>query len=215
NGPPNRDLDRTGPSETGSLLAVSARSDHHQICYPLPLVQQTTQITRRRRNESMAAASILFFLPKPPPLHLHRHQHLQRLVGLRLPGRSRRRQWRRFDSYPVRATKNGDGADPPDRLLAAVCYLYPFLDGVRYGRFVLTQFPAFQAIVLDVLLIFPDLLERSFNPTEGIGLDLLQSLDSTVFLFLLLSLIYGSSACLLGQVPRLPIVAEAAERQVM
>ncbi|CAL9168539.1 unnamed protein product [Musa hybrid cultivar] len=214
----------------------------------------------------MAAASVLFFLPKPPPLHLHhhhRHQHLQQLVGLRLPGPSRRRQWRRFDSYPVRATKNGDAADPPDRLLAAVCYLYPFLDGVHYGRFVVAQFPAFQvllqplvpairlfrsspftpfllfltlyfavvrnpsrfsryvrfnimqAIVLDVLLIFPDLLERSFNPSEGIGLDVLQSLDSTVFLFLLLSLIYGSSACLLGQVPRLPIVAEAAERQVM
>lgn len=71
-----------------------------------------------------------------------------------------------------------------------------------------------QAIVLDVLLIFPDLLERSFNPTEGIGLDLIQSLDSTVFLFLLVSLIYGSGSCLLGQVPRLPIVAEAAERQI-
>ncbi|EEF39597.1 conserved hypothetical protein [Ricinus communis] len=28
-------------------------------------------------------------------------------------------------------------------------------------------------------------------------------------------LIYGSSSCLLGQVPRLPIVAEAADRQVV
>ncbi|BBH02192.1 Protein TIC 20-v, chloroplastic [Prunus dulcis] len=54
-------------------------------------------------------------------------------------------------------------------------------------------------IVLDVLLIFPDLVERSFNPKDGLGLDALMSLDSTVFLFLL--------------VPRLPIVAEAAERQ--
>ncbi|KAF5196417.1 Tic 20-v protein [Thalictrum thalictroides] len=68
-----------------------------------------------------------------------------------------------------------------------------------------------QAIVLDVLLIFPDLLERSFNPKEGVGLDLLMSLDSTVFLFLLVSLIYGSTSCFLGQIPRLPIVAEAAE----
>lgn len=71
-----------------------------------------------------------------------------------------------------------------------------------------------QVIVLDVLLIFPDLLERSFNPRDGVGLDLLMSLDSTVFLFLLVSLVYGSASCLLGQVPRLPIVAEAAERQV-
>lgn len=72
-----------------------------------------------------------------------------------------------------------------------------------------------QAIVLDVLLIFPDLLERSFNPRGGVGLDLMMSLDSTVFLFLLVCLIYGSSCCLVGQVPRLPIVAEAAERQVL
>ncbi|KAI3879817.1 hypothetical protein MKX03_000436 [Papaver bracteatum] len=157
---------------------------------------------------------------------------------------------------------NGDdSADLPDRLISAICYFYPFFDGVQYGKYVITQFtpiqvllqPLFpairvfksfpfngflvfltlyfivvrnpnfsryvrfntmQAIVLDVLLIFPDLLERSFNPTEGIGLDLIQSLDSTVFLFLLVSLIYGSGSCLLGQVPRLPIVAEAAERQI-
>lgn len=72
-----------------------------------------------------------------------------------------------------------------------------------------------QAIALDVLLIFPDLLERTFNPSDGVGLDLMMSLDSTVFLFLLMCLIYGSSSCLLGQVPRLPIVADAADRQVL
>ncbi|XP_075493997.1 protein TIC 20-v, chloroplastic-like [Primulina tabacum] len=72
-----------------------------------------------------------------------------------------------------------------------------------------------QAIVLDVLLIFLDLLERSFSPREGVGLDLVMSLDSTVFLFLFVCLIYGSSSCLLGQLPRLPLVAEAADRQVM
>ncbi|XP_021771388.1 protein TIC 20-v, chloroplastic [Chenopodium quinoa] len=77
------------------------------------------------------------------------------------------------------------------------------------------RFNTMQAIVLDILLIFPDLLERSFNPKDGIGLDLMMSLDSTVFLFLLVSLIYGSYSCALGQVPRLPIVAEAAERQVL
>ncbi|KAK3010047.1 hypothetical protein RJ639_012816 [Escallonia herrerae] len=83
----------------------------------------------------------------------------------------------------------------------------------NFSRYV--RFNTMQAIVLDVLLIFPDLLERGFNPRDGLGLDLLMSLDSTVFLFLLVSLIYGSSSCLLGQVPRLPIVAEAADRQVL
>ncbi|XP_064978491.1 protein TIC 20-v, chloroplastic-like [Musa acuminata AAA Group] len=207
----------------------------------------------------MASSPLLFLSPKPSPLLLHHHRrHLNRL-----PGISSRCRRRFLDSFVARATKNGEPADPPDRILAAACYLYPFLDGVHYGRFVLTQFPALQlvlqpfvpaihlfrsspltpsllfftlyfavvrnpskfglfvrfntmqAIVLDVLLIFPDLLERTFNPNGGIGLELLQSLDSTVFLFLLASFVYGSTACLLGQVPRLPLVAEAAERRVM
>ncbi|XP_062015574.1 protein TIC 20-v, chloroplastic [Rosa rugosa] len=158
-------------------------------------------------------------------------------------------------------SKGDDSVDVPDRLIAAVCYFYPFFDGIQYGKYVITQFTAIQAlinplvpairvfksfpfngflvfltlyfgvvrnqnfsryvrfntmqvIVLDVLLIFPDLLERSFNPRDGLGLDVLMSLDSTVFLFLLVCLIYASSSCLLGQVPRLPIVAEAADRQV-
>lgn len=161
------------------------------------------------------------------------------------------------------AKSNGsDSVDVPDRLISALCYFYPFFDGIQYGKYVITQFypvqaivqplvpairafksfpfngflvfltlyfvvvrnPNFsryvrfntmQAIVLDVLLIFPDLLERSFNPRGGLGLDFIMSLDSTVFLFLLVSLIYGSSSCLLGQIPRLPIVADAADRQVL
>ncbi|KAG6405255.1 hypothetical protein SASPL_132842 [Salvia splendens] len=158
-------------------------------------------------------------------------------------------------------SKGNDSADAPDRLISAMVYFYPFFDGVQYGKYILTQFTPFQAliqplvpairvfksfpfngflvfltlyfvvvrnqnfsryvrfntmqaIVLDVLLIFPDLLERTFNPRDGVGLDVLMSLDSTVFLFLLVSLIYGSSACLLGNLPRLPIVAEAADRQL-
>ncbi|GKB21021.1 protein TIC 20-V, chloroplastic [Tanacetum coccineum] len=158
--------------------------------------------------------------------------------------------------------KNNDTADGPDRLISAICYFYPFFDGIQYGKYVINQFsflqtlisplvPAIrvfksfpfngflvfltlyfvvvrnnnfsryvrfntmQAIVLDVLLIFPDLIERTFNPKDGVGLDLLMSLDSTVFLFLLVSLIYGCSYCVIGQVPRLPIVADAADRQVM
>nr|QKY65048.1 chloroplast protein import component Tic20-V [Passiflora pittieri] len=170
---------------------------------------------------------------------------------------------RRPTKVIVTAKPNGnDSADTSERIISAVCYFYPFFDGIQYGKYVITQFspiqvliqplvpairvfksfplngflvfltlyfvvvrnPNFsryvrfntmQAIVLDVLLIFPDLLERSFNPRGGFGLDMLMSLDSTVFLFLLVCLIYGSSSCLLGQLPRLPIVAEAADRQVL
>lgn len=76
------------------------------------------------------------------------------------------------------------------------------------------RFNTMQAIVLDILLIFPEIVERSFAPSEGLGVNLLSSFDSTVFLFLLTCLVYGSTSCLLGQVPRLPLVADAADAQV-
>nr|VDC87859.1 unnamed protein product [Brassica oleracea] len=165
----------------------------------------------------------------------------------------------RAASTLVLRSKGDDSVDASDRLISAVCYFYPFFDGIQYGKFIITQYQPFQiliqplfpaikafksfpfngflifitfyfvvvrnqnfsryvrfntmqAIVLDVLLIFPDLLERSFNPRDGFGLDVVMSLDSTVFLFLVVSLIYGFSACLFGLVPRLPI---AADRQVL
>ncbi|KMZ56632.1 Tic20 family protein Ycf60 [Zostera marina] len=168
---------------------------------------------------------------------------------------------RRVGSLIPKSSKNS--VNPPDRAISAICYLYPFLDGVHYGKYLITQFPTFQvvlspllpvirvfnsfplngflvfltlyfaivrnpqtfsryvrfntmqAVVLDVLLIFPDLIERSFNPRDGFGLDFVMSVDSTVFLFLLVCLVFGSGSCLLGQVPRLPLVADAADRQVM
>ncbi|GJN22130.1 hypothetical protein PR202_gb09667 [Eleusine coracana subsp. coracana] len=170
---------------------------------------------------------------------------------------------------PPRASNNNNNSgavEAPDRLVAAVAYLYPFLDGAHHGRFLLAQFPFFssllgplapaarlfhsspltpfllfltlyfavvrnqqafsrfvrfnamQAVALDVLLIFPDLLAQSFAPTSasGVGFEVFQSMESTVFLFLLVCLFfYGGGACLLGKTPRLPIVADAAERQVM
>ncbi|KAF2946738.1 protein TIC 20-v, chloroplastic [Oryza sativa Japonica Group] len=168
-------------------------------------------------------------------------------------------------SNPNNDNDNSGAVEAPDRLVAAVAYLYPFLDGVHHGRFLLAQFPLFstllsplapaarlfrsspltpfllfltlyfavvrnqqafsrfvrfnamQAVALDVLLIFPDLLVQSFAPSTGggIGFELFQSMESTVFLFLLVCLVYGGGACLLGKTPRLPIVADAAERQVM
>ncbi|XP_044473317.1 protein TIC 20-v, chloroplastic-like [Mangifera indica] len=200
------------------------------------------------------------FLSSPPPLFTLSNKQIFKLghhTNITKPRRI---------SFTIVAksqnNNNNNSADYQDRLISAVCYFYPFFDGIQYGKYVLTQFtpirvlvqplvPAIkvfksfpfngflvfltlyfvvvrnnnfsryvrfntmQAIVLDVLLIFPDLFERTFNSRDGFGSDLMMSLDSTVFLFLLICLIYGSSSCLLGQVPRLPIVAEAADRQVL
>ncbi|KAG0467599.1 hypothetical protein HPP92_019179 [Vanilla planifolia] len=207
----------------------------------------------------MVISSTLLFSPLPI-LNTTFRNHLPLFSPPHCRGRGRGRR----PLLLIRAKNGGRGesAEPPDRLISAACYLYPFLDGVHFGRFLLLQFPPFQlfllpfspairlfraspliplllfltlyfavvrnpssfsryvrfntmqAIVLDVLLIFPDLIEHSFAPQDGIGLNIVMSIDSTVFLFLLISLVYGSTTCLMGQVPRLPIVAEAADRQM-
>ncbi|KAL3508366.1 hypothetical protein ACH5RR_027767 [Cinchona calisaya] len=210
----------------------------------------------------MAMANLLSTTqtPPPPPL-LHSATFFSSSIYLTNPPKIKRSNFCKRGAIKVRS-KGSNSADAPDRLISAVCYFYPFFDGIQYGKYVITQFapiqiliqpliPAIkvfksfplngflvfltlyfvvvrnsnfsryvrfnimQTIVLDVLLIFPDLLERTFNPRDGVGLDLMMSFDSTVFLFLLVCLIYGSSSCLLGQLPRLPLVAEAADRQVL
>lgn len=205
--------------------------------------------------------SALSLLPKPFLISLKDRSRLSLTTHLKTQ-KTLFCKSKRLTKIITAKSDGGNSADTGDRIISAVCYFYPFFDGIQYGKYVINQFspiqaliqplvpairvfksfplngflvfltlyfvvvrnPNFsryvrfntmQAIVLDVLLIFPDLLERSFNPRDGLGLDLLMSLDSTVFLYLLVCLIYGSSSCLLGQVPRLPIVAEAADRQVL
>ncbi|KAL6635053.1 hypothetical protein ACP70R_027724 [Stipagrostis hirtigluma subsp. patula] len=220
-----------------------------------------------------AASLLLLSSPSPRPLPLAGPSrlllgapHRRALLAAGAVDSSPHR--RLLASPPPRASNNNDNSgavEAPDRLVAAVAYLYPFLDGAHHGRFLLAQFPFFsallrplapaarlfhsspltpfllfltlyfavvrnqqafsrfvrfnamQAVALDVLLIFPDLLAQSFAPTSGggVGFEIFQSMESTVFLFLLICLVYGSGACLLGKTPRLPIVADAAERQVM
>ncbi|KAF7139962.1 hypothetical protein RHSIM_Rhsim06G0229500 [Rhododendron simsii] len=79
----------------------------------------------------------------------------------------------------------------------------------NFSRYV--RFNAMQVLILDGLLIIPDLVVRGFNPKDGIELYFVTSLNSTVFLYLLVCMVYGFGSCLFGQVPRLPIVADATE----
>ena len=72
-----------------------------------------------------------------------------------------------------------------------------------------------QAILLDILLVLPSLLERAFGgaPRGGPGLSLYMTLSSTIFLFVLACFFYGAGSALLGKTARLPLVAEAADAQ--
>ena len=150
-----------------------------------------------------------------------------------------------------------------DRVVAALPYVLPLFDGLRYGKFLFLQFPIFttiltpldplmrlyfqlpfgsliaffaiylgiannasfsryirfnamQAILLDIILILPGLLESvlQVRPMGGAGLQLYITLYNTIFLFIFACVAYGIGNCMGGRMGRLPIVAEAADAQV-
>lgn len=59
------------------------------------------------------------------------------------------------------------------------------------------------------------LLDNVFKPSGGGPmLQAYISTNNTIFLFVAASAIYGVGSCAVGQLPRLPLVAEAADSQV-
>ena len=157
-----------------------------------------------------------------------------------------------------------------ERAIAAICYLLPLLDGLKYSKFLLLQFPLFgllllpikpaidlwyslgflqifvffgmylgvvnnqefryftrfnaqQAILLDILLIVPDVLIRLISGlggddallTGGPGLEAQVLLYNTVFLYVYLTSVVGAGASTLGKTVKLPIVGDASEQQTM
>ncbi len=109
----------------------------------------------------------------------------------------------------------------------------------NYSRFV--RFNGQQAILVDILLILPSLIENLFRPpTSGFGLSVFISLcachvlcarlhrkadaahmyapmraDNTVWLYVVFSFFYAVASCLLGKKVLLPLVGEGADQQVM
>jgi len=151
---------------------------------------------------------------------------------------------------------------PSERAVAAIPYVLPLLDGIRYGRFFFMQFPAsavalsplmpvitiynqvpfaglifffslyygiannqsfvryvrvncMQAVLLDILLILPGLVENVWTPpASGFGLQMYVSFYNTIWLYVLISVTYAVGSCIAGQMARVPGVADAAEAQV-
>ncbi|WIA22582.1 hypothetical protein OEZ86_009568 [Tetradesmus obliquus] len=114
--------------------------------------------------------------------------------------------------------------------LAPVAYLYnsvPFLPFILFigvysfivnnqsmGRFI--RYNAMQAVLLDILLIIPSVLMSSVlrPPEGGVALQLYEQGLNTIFLFVAVSVAYGMGSCAVGQTPRLPLVADAASKQL-
>eukprot|EP01025_Chloroclados_australasicus_P017451 TRINITY_DN18910_c0_g1_i2.p2 TRINITY_DN18910_c0_g1~~TRINITY_DN18910_c0_g1_i2.p2 ORF type:complete len:230 (-),score=9.40 TRINITY_DN18910_c0_g1_i2:355-1014(-) len=161
-------------------------------------------------------------------------------------------------------TQNQYGSTPrvPERVIAALPYLLPLLDGIRYGRFLFMQYPVFakllapltpliefyygfplgsliiffglylgivnnmnfdrfvrlnamQAILLDIILIIPQLFESvlKIRPTDNLGLSAYMLAYNTIWLFVFVCVSYGIGACLVGFTARIPLVRDAAEQQ--
>jgi hypothetical protein len=172
----------------------------------------------------------------------------------------------------TRAVSSDSGSDEDtgaaDRAIAALSYLLPLLDGLKYSKFLLMQFPLFglallplkpaidlwyglgflqiavffglylgvvqnqemkyftrynaqQAVLLDILLIVPDVLARLASGlggddallTGGPGLEIQVLMYNTVFLYVYLSSVVGVGASALGKNVKLPLVGDAAESQ--
>jgi uncharacterized membrane protein len=83
----------------------------------------------------------------------------------------------------------------------------------RWPRFV--RFNAMQAVLLDILLILPRLVEQVFStPTGGWALQAYITVQNTIWIFVAAAVLYGIGASVVGQTARIPLVADAAEQQV-
>jgi len=78
------------------------------------------------------------------------------------------------------------------------------------------RFNAMQAILLDIILILPGLIESvlKIRPMGGVGLQLYIQLYNAIFLFIFAAVVYGIVSSMLGQTARIPLVADAADAQV-
>ena len=77
------------------------------------------------------------------------------------------------------------------------------------------RFNSMQAVVLDVLLVLPLLIQRIFTPGRaGIGFRVMVWCHNLLFVFSVLCFLYSVASCILGRTPQLPFVADAASRQL-
>jgi uncharacterized membrane protein len=82
-----------------------------------------------------------------------------------------------------------------------------------FPRFV--RFNAMQAMLLDVALVLPSLVEQLITlPTRGWGLDVYIWCNNAIWVTIAASVVFGVVNCLLGTQARIPLVGEAADQQV-
>lgn len=100
---------------------------------------------------------------------------------------------------------------------ALICFFGLYLgivNNMQLPRFV--RFSAMQAVLLDILLVLPRLLEQLVSPptTAGLALKAYIIIQNSIWVAVAACVAYGAVCALLGKEARIPFVAEAAEAQV-
>lgn len=75
--------------------------------------------------------------------------------------------------------------------------------------------PHVQAMLLDILLVLPRLIESVFTPpASGAGLQMYAHSQSFVWVFITTWVVFGIVSSLMGHYARIPFVGDAAEQQI-
>ncbi len=77
------------------------------------------------------------------------------------------------------------------------------------------RFNAIQAILLDILLVLPRLVETIFSPpTSGLAKQLYINANSVIWVAITGCVVYAMANCFMGHYGRIPFVSDAADDQV-
>ena len=100
------------------------------------------------------------------------------------------------------------------RLIAFFAVYIGIINSPNFNRYV--RFNAMQAVLLDIVLILPGLIESVLRvrPMGGPGLQLYITGYNTIFIFIFACVVYGVGSCMAGANARLPLVADAADAQI-
>jgi len=83
----------------------------------------------------------------------------------------------------------------------------------NFSRFV--RFNAMQAILLDIVLVLPRLVETVLTPPKaGYGLQLYAHSQSFVWIFIVTWVVFGIASCAAGHWARIPFIADSADASV-
>ena len=131
----------------------------------------------------------------------------------------------RRDRSPVQldAAIGADERFPSEERAAQIAVFFGLYLGVVQNQEMkyFTRYNAQQAVLLDILLIVPDVLARLASGlggddallTGGPGLEIQVLMYNTVFLYVYLCSVVGVGASALGKNVKLPLVGDAAESQ--